>query len=210
MNNKFIFIYPIIWIISQIEKLFNSYKFQIVNNLIYTHRFSSSFKSFGNNSIIVSKAKVLLGLKYISIGQNSSIGKFATLTAWDKFQNQAFSPEISIGNNVQIGDFSHITCINRITIGDNVLTGKNVLITDNSHGQSMAKQADIAPVKRSLYSKGPVVIEDNVWIGEKSSILPGVNIGYGAIIGANSVVTKDVPAFSVVGGNPARIIKKLK
>lgn len=208
MNDKTKIIFPIIWVVSQFEKLFNSYKFKIINDLIYTYRFSSSFKSFGYNSIIVSKAKVLLGLKYISIGKNSSIGKFATLTAWDKFQNQTFFPEISIGNNVQIGDFSHITCINRITIGNNVLTGKNVLITDNSHGQSVAEQACIAPAKRPLYSKGPVVIEDNVWIGEKTSILPGVNIGYGAIIGANSVVTKDVPAFSVVGGNPARLIKK--
>ena len=61
-----------------------------------------------------------------------------------------------------------------------------------------------------MYSKGPVIIQDNVWIGEKATILPGVTIGEGAIIGANSVVTKDVPAKSLVVGCPAKIVKTLK
>ena len=60
-----------------------------------------------------------------------------------------------------------------------------------------------------LYRKGPVVIEDNVWIGEKASIMPGVHIGKGAIIAANSVVTHDVPAYAVVAGVPAKIVKQL-
>ena len=60
---------------------------------------------------------------------------------------------------------------------------------------------------RPMYSKGPVVIEDNVWIGEMVCILPNVRIGKGSIIGANAVVTKDVPANALVGGNPARVIK---
>lgn len=56
----------------------------------------------------------------------------------------------------------------------------------------------------------PVVLEDRVWVGINATILPGVRIGYGAIVGANSVVTKDVPPMTVVAGNPARIIKELK
>ena len=67
----------------------------------------------------------------------------------------------------------------------------------------------VPPIKRELRTKGEVVIGDNVWIGDKASILPGVIIGKGSIVGANSVVTKDVPPFTVVGGNPAKIIKKL-
>ena len=66
----------------------------------------------------------------------------------------------------------------------------------------------IPPIKRPIYSKGPVIIGDNVWIGDKATILPGVTIGDGAVIAANAVVTKDVPAFCVAAGNPARIIKK--
>ena len=60
-----------------------------------------------------------------------------------------------------------------------------------------------------MYSKGPVIIEENVWIGDKVTILPGVTVGQGAVIAANSVVSKDVPAFSVVGGIPAKVIKNI-
>ena len=69
---------------------------------------------------------------------------------------------------------------------------------------------DPDPDKRSATYGRPIVIEDKVWIGINSTILPGVKIGYGAIIGAGSVVTKDVPAMAVVAGNPARIIKTIK
>ena len=65
------------------------------------------------------------------------------------------------------------------------------------------------PSLRKLYSKGPVIIEDNVWIGEGVAILPNVIIGENSIIGANAVVTKDIPRNSVVGGNPAKIIRTL-
>ena len=64
-------------------------------------------------------------------------------------------------------------------------------------------------MERKLFSKGPVVIGDNVWIGDKATILAGVTIGEGAVIGANAVITKDVPAYCIAVGNPARIIKKV-
>ena len=63
--------------------------------------------------------------------------------------------------------------------------------------------------KTGTYGR-PVVLEDRVWVGINATILPGVRIGYGAIVGANSVVTKDLPPMTVVAGNPARIIKELK
>ena len=68
----------------------------------------------------------------------------------------------------------------------------------------------MAPNSRPLYSKGPVIIDDNVWIGEGAMIMPGVHVGNGAIIAANSVVTKDIPAYSVAAGIPAKIIKTMK
>lgn len=64
-------------------------------------------------------------------------------------------------------------------------------------------------MNRPLYSRGPVIIGDNVWIGDKATILPGVTVGEGAVIAANAVITKDVPAFSMVAGNPAIIIKQI-
>lgn len=67
---------------------------------------------------------------------------------------------------------------------------------------------EIPPTQRPVYSKGPVIIGNNVWIGDKATILPNVSIGNGAIIAANSVVTKDVPEYCIVAGNPAKIIKQ--
>ncbi|MNY78908.1 Galactoside O-acetyltransferase [compost metagenome] len=65
------------------------------------------------------------------------------------------------------------------------------------------------PAKRRLYSKGPVIIEDNVWLGEGVVVLPGVTIGENSIVGANAVVTKSIPKNCVAGGNPARIIREI-
>ena len=83
-------------------------------------------------------------------------------------------------------------------------------ITDNSHGDTSIDIRSYPPISRPLVSKGKVVIGENVWIGDKATILPGVSIGDGAVIGANAVVTKDVPPYSVVVGNPAKIINKVK
>lgn len=125
------------------------------------------------------------------------------LTAWAHLGN----PSITIGDNCSFGAFNHITCINKIIIGNGVLTGKWVTITDNSHGETNRATLDIPPAQRAHTSKGPIVIEDNVWICEKATILPGVTIGKGAVIAANAVVTKDVPPYCVVAGAPAIIVK---
>lgn len=150
--------------------------------------------------------RLLKGGEYISIGHNSHIGVQAELTAWDKFGGDRFSPSIEIGDNVSIGSYCHITAINHIKIGNGVLTGRWVTITDNSHGETDFDSLNMLPVKRPLKSKGPVIIEDNVWIGDKATILPGVTIGKGSVIGSNAVVSKDVPPYSIAVGNPIRII----
>lgn len=177
--------------------------------ILYTGWIYREFKHFGNNSIISPKFLALLGQKYISIGDNCYIGSRVQLTAWDNYGSQTFNPKIILGNNCSIGDDSHITAINGIILGNNVRMGKKILITDNAHGSSDANLLNIAPNFRPLYSKGPVIIDDNVWIGEKASIMPGVHIGKGVIIAANSVVTKNVPDYCVVAGVPAKIIKKM-
>ena len=154
----------------------------------------------------------------ITIGDGTCFGEGIYLTAWDYFNCikdgeqvvQHFNPSLEIGENCHFGAHNHITCTNKIVIGDNLLTGKWVTITDNSHGEIVREQLDIDPLKRPIYSKGAVFIGNNVWIGDKATILPGVTIGEGAVIAANAVVTKDVPPYSVAGGNPARIIKTIK
>lgn len=176
-------------------------------NLFYTGRMSFCFKKFGK-SIIHYPLRNIVGAKYIAIGNNVFIGKNVTITAWDAYLGFCFSPQIIIGNGSSIGDDAHITAINCIIIGNNVRSGKKILITDNSHGQINRDLMDISPIKRPLFSKGPVIIEDNVWIGEKVSIMPNVKIGKGSVIAANSVVTKDIPSYSVAAGVPAKVVKQ--
>lgn len=177
---------------------------------IYSGWWSRFFSSFGLNSYIAPYASYICGMDKISIGNGTYLGKNIQLTAWTSYKEQSFNPIISIGDGCSIGEDNHITAINSIKIGNNVLTGKKVLISDNSHGMTTYDQLIIPPVNRNLYSKGSVVIEDDVWIGEKASILPGVHIGRGAIIAANSVVTKDVPDYCVVAGNPSVVIKLIE
>lgn len=151
----------------------------------------------------------LKGGDYIHLGDNVTIGRNVVMEAWNSFGEQSFKPVIIMGKNSSIGDDSHIACINKIEIGDNVRMGRKVFITDHSHGASNRSDLHIAPNKRPLYSKGSVIIEDNVWIGEMVCIMPGIHIGKCTIIGANAVVTHDVPAYCVAGGNPAKIVKML-
>lgn len=166
----------------------------------------SNFKSVGANFRSESFVEHC-GEQYIEIGDNVFFSHSTFLTAWDSYGSQRFSPSIKIANNCHFGAYIHITSINRIEIGDGCLTGKWVTITDNSHGTTSVEELTIAPIERELYSKGPVVIGKNVWIGDKATILPGITIGEGSVIGANAVVTKDVPPYSIVAGNPAQILK---
>lgn len=169
---------------------------------LYTLVIKHCFADYGKSSYIFPKAMSLKGLDRITIGKNVSIGEQVQLTAWEQ-------GTIRIGDGCIIREQCHITAINQITIGKNLLTGTNVLITDNSHGRFEREQLDIHPGERPIVSKGAVKIGDNVWLGNNVCIMPGVTIGNGAIIGANSVVTHDVPAYTLAAGIPAKTIKQL-
>ena len=152
---------------------------------------------------------VLRGAKHIHLGNHLYIGEKVVWEVFDEFQGQYFTPSLTFGDGSSFGDGGHITCINRISIGNGVRIGRKVFITDNGHGIFNREQLELPANLRPLVSKGPVIIEDNVWIGEMSCILPGVTIGRGAVIGANAVVTKDIPPYSLAVGNPAHIVKQL-
>lgn len=151
----------------------------------------------------------LCGTKYIDLGSRLYIGKRIVWEVYDEFQGQRFTPSLSFGNDSSFGDDGHITCINKIQVGNGVRIGRKVFITDNAHGTSERALLDTPANMRPLTSKGPVTIEDNAWIGEMTCIMPGVTIGRGTIIGANSVVTHDIPPYTLAAGNPARVIKQL-
>lgn len=186
------------------------YQIYILRREFITALRRMEFKSFGNGSLI-GLSSVILNARNISIGSRTTFGNRTTLACFDKMDTSLgtlyYNPSMEIGDGVSIGEDAHITCINKIFIGNNVLTGKKILITDNAHGPSTKESLKTPPGQRPLYSKGPVIIEANVWIGEKASIMPGVHIGKGAIVGANAVVTSDVPAGCVVAGVPAKIVK---
>lgn len=178
-------------------------------DLLYTGQKMRFFSSFGAESIVCYKASCLSGMKYVSVGKHTRLGKNIQITAIDSFKELSFLPNITIGDYCCIRENSHITAINNITIGNKVLTGTNVLITDNSHGNSSLEHMNMRPELRPLESKGSVTICDNVWLGNNVCVMPGVTIGEGTIVGANSVVTKSLPSHCVAVGVPAKIIKQL-
>jgi acetyltransferase-like isoleucine patch superfamily enzyme len=166
------------------------------------------FKSFGKGAHVHGPV-FIKNPQYISIGDNFSALWNLRIEAWDQYYTDSFSPQIIIGNNVGLNSDVHIGCINKITIGNNVLMASRIYISDHAHGEINKQALDLPPAKRNLVSKGPVVIEDNVWIGEGVCILPNVTIGKNSIIGANAVVNESFPENSVIAGVPAKLIRRL-
>jgi maltose O-acetyltransferase len=114
----------------------------------------------------------------------------------------------SDGLRIEIGDNSHIGLNSRlglVIIGNDVMIGPEVLMFSQNHIFSdLTRPMRIQGVKEHER----VIVEDDVWIGARTIILPGRKIGKGAVVGAGAVVTKDVPAYAIVGGNPAKILKR--
>lgn len=143
----------------------------------------------------------------IKIDEGFTTGRYCRLEAYARGGVYA----LKIGKNVQINDFVHITAVESIVIEDNVLIASKVYISDSSHGSYKGDLNDsnptIIPKDRLLVSK-PIIIKENVWLGEFVSVLPGVTIGRGTIVGANSVVSKSLPEYVIAVGIPAKPIKK--
>lgn len=187
---------------------FDNMCISMIINLFRTLLYSFLWHKWGGDSRLW-KPSALKNIGNISIGKNVKLQKGIWLTAWPSNHNSKDSI-IRIHDNVIIGEFNHITAVNKIEIGSGFLSGKWVTITDNSHGTTALEDLKLPPVRRKVFSKGPVIIENNVWIGDKATILPNVTIGEGAVVAANAVVTKNVPPFSVVAGNPAKVINQKK
>jgi lipopolysaccharide O-acetyltransferase len=172
---------------------------QLIINTITT-------KIFYKNARIIRKPFYIRGKQFIDLGRNLTTGTGCRFDAFPR-DNKVV---LTFGNNIQINDYVHIGAIENVTIGNNVLIASKVFITDHNHGSYSGEIQDspeIIPIKRELYSQ-PVIIEDNVWIGEFVSELQGVTIGKGSIIGAMSVVTKSIPPYSIAIGSPAKVIKQ--
>lgn len=113
------------------------------------------------------------------------------------------SGKLQIGTNFSMNCFSRIVCLDHIKIGNNVMLAEFVTILDHDHSYHV----DQSEMVLKGHTTSPIAIGNNVWIADKVSILKGVKIGDNVVIGANSVVTKDIPSNSIAVGCPARVIK---
>ncbi|NVN99045.1 MAG: acyltransferase [Geobacteraceae bacterium] len=166
---------------------------------------------FNLKKIYIHSSAKIVGHKNIVIGQNFYAGRDLWLEAVYSHGELKYNPKILIKNNVAINDSVHIAATNYIEIGNNVLMASKIFISDHIHGDYSGDEQsspETAPNIRPVNSDKSVIIEDNVWLGEFVSVLPGVIIGKGSIIGCNSVVSKCIPPYSIAVGNPARVVKK--
>lgn len=159
--------------------------------LIHFPIYKILLKSFGKKSFIHPLAS-LRNHKNISVGNNVIINR--NVNIWVS--------RLVLGNNIQINPN---TCIyGNVIIENNVMIAPNCMIAGGNHGIANIFEPMIT---QTCISKGPIIIEDDVWIASNSVILDGVRIGSGAVIGGGSVVTKDIPPMAIAIGNPAKVIK---
>jgi len=171
----------------------------VINQLRWRWR----FYKFGWRSHL-GKCDTLVNPRYISIGRQVNICKRARLEVVDVEKGNR--PVLTIGDGTYIHSYFHCGAAEKVTIGKNVLIAGRVYISDHDHKYDDSE----LPMgwKGKLITK-PVTIEDEVWLGEGCAVLKGVTIGKRAVVGANAVVTKDVPPYTVVAGVPARVIRKI-
>lgn len=178
---------------------YNRVKRYIKHN-IFRFLFSRSFHKFGKK-VSIFEPDIIEGEEYISLGDYVSLNSKAWLLA---LKQNSVNPRLVIDDGVTIGRFFHIVAIREIIIGKNVLIADKVYISDNIHNYDNIK---IPIINQEILFKGVVEIGENSWIGENVSII-GAKIGKHCIIGANSVVNKDIPDYSIAVGSPAKVIKK--
>jgi lipopolysaccharide O-acetyltransferase len=152
----------------------------------------------------------VIGGRHISFGSNVYAERNLWLEAVTSYRTQRFHPEIAIGDHVCFSDGVHISSIASIAIGSHSLFGSRIYVSDHNHGiykGELQSIPDEAPAHRLLGGGGPVVIGENVWIGDNSVIIGPATLGRGAIVGANSVVRGVIPSNTIVAGAPAKPIK---
>lgn len=178
----------------------------LVNNIIKARKKNLIFDIPSSSNVILHRVSGPAGC-VLRIGAESIIYSYIN---FDKS-----NAIVRIGDRTFIGK-SNIVCANNVNIGNDVLISWGCTIVDhNSHSAIWReRENDVSDWKKNIkdwsnVSSSPVTIMDKVWIGFNVILLKGVTIGEGAVIGAGSVVTKDVPPWTIVAGNPARVIREL-
>ena len=171
---------------------------------MYTRLVRSDFGSIGKGSLIVCPF-----LSYnpggIYLGEKVMINSGGWVDCIKKYAGKEHNGRLEIGDGTYIGNHAHIFACSRLSIGKEVVIADRVYITDNLHGYSDIHQGIMS---QPLVHPGPVVIEDQVWLGDGVCVMPNVTIGKHSVIGSNAVVTSDIPPYSVAVGIPARVIRQ--
>ena len=164
------------------------------------------FGRFGDGSVICFPPNALFNEQYISIGEGTMFGPQITLSAgMVPGQRMVSDTVITVGDRCLFGKGSGIVGHLEIVVGDDVWTGHHVYITDQNHGYH---DLDL-PISKQVMPERPVSIGSGSWLGHGTVVLPGAKIGRHVVVGANSVVTGELPDNCVAAGTPARVIKHL-
>lgn len=176
---------------------------KIITFLFFGNKYALGIKKIGKNSKIGLFRNILNG-QYISIGNNSFIGRYSKIQCWDYFCKKKYYPRLIILDEVSIGSHFTCWCADECIIEDNVTIASYCTITNENHGTNV--EDSLSYRKQKLVTK-KVVIGAGSWLGERVIVLPGVSVGKKCIIGAGSIVTKNIPDYSIATGNPAKVIK---
>jgi len=164
---------------------------------------------FGNRNlgkgVFVGKGASVTHKEYLHLGDNVRIGNSFQLSCFPEFGGRRYSPKVVIEENCYMVDRIKILCSDTVTIRKNALLASDIFITTENHGMDIASGVSY---QHQPLSSAPVEIGENCWIGERAVILPGVTIGHWSVVAACSVVTKPVPPYTIVAGNPAKPIKR--
>ena len=171
----------------------------------WTSRRAKAFGSFGQSSLICFPLDTLVNPQAIHLGSGTMVAQHAVLSAgWMPDQPNLDPEVIRIGDRSLIGRGSTVVGHTSIVIGDDVWTGHNVHITDMNHNY---EDLD-TPIGRQWMEPKPVVIGDGAWLGHGTVVLPGARIGRHTVVGANSVVTGELPDRCVAVGAPAKVVRQ--
>lgn len=172
----------------------------IKRQLLYRPR---GLKGLGKGSVILPPHKIS-GAQFVSIGNRTAIHADSQIYALGEYMGETYNTRLDIGEDVYIGPHVCLTTCNSLTIGNGCVLSQYVYITDCFHGFS---PNSVPILEQPLETKGPVNIGRGCFLGFRAAIMPGVTLGEHCVVGVNSVVTRSFPAYSMIAGCPAVVIK---
>ena len=170
---------------------------------VFSLLISGAFAHFGRKTVLMYPLR-LEGEKRIAIGDRVFIGPGSWLQTLPDGENNSVA--VSIGKGTSIAGACVISAVRSVQLEENVLLARNVYISDHMHKYA---DMDIPVMAQGVERIKPVLVKRGAWLGQNVVVCPGVTIGTGAVIGANSVVIEDIPDFSVAVGAPARVVKTI-